>query len=60
MLLTQDSYCENDENDLSGYELLRQRHLEILGYSVLRIHPAALQNVETIRKLLLSRKIKVK
>lgn len=37
LLLKIDSFCQNNRSHLRGQEILRQRHLEILGYRVVQI-----------------------
>lgn len=37
LLLRMDVFCENDINRLKGPEVLRTRHLEMLGYRVIHI-----------------------
>lgn len=37
LLLKIDAFCQNNRNQLRGREILRQRHLEMLGYRVVQI-----------------------
>lgn len=33
-----DSFCQNDHTQLRGPEVLRERHLEMLGYRVVQVN----------------------
>lgn len=63
ILLGVNSFCSNDDTHLCGYEQLRQRHLEILGFEVLEISyrdwATAKFNVDTLRELFIQRNIEI-
>lgn len=33
-----DAFCQNNSNQLRGPEILRERHLEMLGYKVVQVN----------------------
>lgn len=38
LLLKIDAFCQNNRNQLRGQEILRERHLEMLGYKVVQVN----------------------
>lgn len=38
LIMSSKMFCDNDANRLKGAELLRMRHLEMLGYRVIHVH----------------------
>lgn len=61
ILLNATSYCSNAPTLLCGYEQLRQRHLEILGFEVMEINyrdwTSASSNVDKLRQQFIKRNI---
>lgn len=63
VLLGTNSYCSNLPTALCGYEQLRQRHLEILGFDVLEIGyrewTSSEFNMDTLREQFIQRSIEI-
>lgn len=63
ILLGPNSFCTNDTTALCGYELLRRRHLEILGFEVLEISyrdwTTNKCNLDTLRDKFIDRKVEI-
>lgn len=63
ILLGVNSYCSNVPTSLCGYEQLRQRHLEILGFDVLEISyrewTSSKFNVDILREQFIQRSIEI-
>lgn len=38
LLLKIDAFCQNSQSHLRGQEMLRERHLEMLGYKVVQVN----------------------
>lgn len=38
LLMKLESFCQNDQSQLRGPEILRERHLEMLGYQVVQVN----------------------
>lgn len=38
LLLKRDAFCQNDNRQVRGPQILRERHLEMLGYKVVQVN----------------------
>lgn len=61
ILFNPNSYCSNAPTSLCGYEQLRQRHLEILGFEVMEINyrdwSSSAFNLDTLRQQFIQRNV---